>query len=386
MWPYLNERQRRILAATQAKALGHGGVTIVSRICGLSRVTITKGLNELEEEPQEINRIRMPGSGRPTLVSLNPELMSCLTELLESTTRGDPESPLLWTCLSTRTIANQLINQGYSIGYRKVAGFLNDLGYSLQSNSKVDEGKQHEDRDEQFKFINKEVKKALKEGQPVISVDTKKKELIGNYKNPGRLLRPKKSPLKVNVHDFPDPLVNKAIPYGIYDIGCNSGFVNVGTDHDTATFAVASIRGWWKKIGEKIYKPTFKYLLITADGGGSNGYRIKLWKYELQKLANEIGVPIKVCHFPPGTSKWNRVEHRLFSFITSNWKGQPLRDYETVVKLISHTYTKEGLKVTCRLDRRRYNIGIKINDEQLQTIFTKPNKFHGEWNYTIINQ
>jgi hypothetical protein len=356
----------------------------VSEICGLSRVTLTKGLKELGEEPLEGNRIRLPGSGRPALISSDPTLILDLETILESTTRGDPESPLRWTCLSTRAIADCLVSDGHAVGYRKVAGLCKELGYSLQSNRKVEEGKQHEDRDAQFLFINSRVKKALTQGQPVISVDTKKKELVGNFKNAGTTLRKKNDPIRVNIHDFPDPKTPKAIPYGIYDIGFNTGFVNVGTDHDTATFAVASIHGWWKHVGIKYY-PSLKYILITADGGGSNGYRIKLWKYELQKLADTLNVPVHVCHFPPGTNKWNQIEHRLFSFISTNWKGQPLRDFETIVNLISHTYTANGLKVKCRLDRRKYKLGIKLSDEQFNSIILKKNKFHGEWNYTIVN-
>ncbi|MDR1870759.1 MAG: ISAzo13 family transposase [Deltaproteobacteria bacterium] len=386
IWPILDERQRRLLAASEAQSLGHGGVTAVSEICGLSRVTISKGIKELDEELLvfEGNKIRRPGSGRPSLVDSDPTLMTDLEAILDSTTRGDPESIVRWTCLSTRKIADALVSLGHKISYRKVDILLKDLGYSLQSNRKVEEGKQHEDRNEQFMFINDQVKKALKANQPVISVDTKKKELVGNYKNQGTTWRPKGDPVKVNVYDFIDLSVPKAIPYGIYDIGCDTGFVNVGTDHDTSSFAVASIRGWWKNIGRKSY-PSLKYILITADGGGSNGYRLNLWKYELQKLANELRVPIRVCHFPPGTSKWNKVEHRLFSFISTNWKGQPLRDYETVVNLISHTYTAKGLKVICKLDRRKYKVGLKITKEQKESINIEKNKFHGEWNYTIHN-
>jgi transposase len=385
MWPHLNERGRRLLAANTALLLGYGGISAVSEICGLSRVTITKGLKELSQEPLDDKRIRNPGSGRPTLVSTNPDLIPDLQAIVEASTRGDPEGYVLWTCLSTRKIADILVSRGHSISHHKVGVILNELGYSLQSNRKVVEGKQHEDRNEQFEHINSQVKKAIKSGQPVISVDTKKKELIGNFKNPGATWRIGNDPIKVNVHDFPTPLTSKAIPCGIYDIGYDKGFVNIGTDHDTVAFAVSSIHGWWKNIGKKFY-PSLKYLLITADGGGSNGYRIRLWKYELQKLANALQVPIHVCHFPPGTSKWNKVEHRLFSFISSNWKGQPLRDYETIVNLISHTYTAKGLKVICRLDRRKYKLGIKITDQQIDSIRIKNIKFHGEWNYIINNQ
>jgi hypothetical protein len=261
---------------------------------------------------------------------------------------------------------------------------MKSLGYSLQGNQKTLEGSQHEDRDKQFVYINSKVKKALKDGQPVLSVDTKKKELIGNYKNQGGQWLKAKTPKKVNGHDFPDPSVPRALPYVIYDIGRDKGFVNVGTDHDTSSFAVASIRGWWLNDGKKFYQ-NLKYILITADGGGSNGYRTKLWKYELQKLADEIGVPIKICHFPPGTSKWNKVEHRLFSFISSNWRGQPLTDYETIVNLISHTSTVQGLKVICRLDRRNYETGLKVSAEEMKKVKLIKMQFHGEWNYKIKN-
>jgi hypothetical protein len=287
--------------------------------------------------------------------------------------------------LSTRKIANQLQAMGHIIGYRKGGQILHDLGYTLQSNKKVLEGKQHQDRNKQFLFINALINESLKNNQPVISVDTKKKELVGNYKNNGVIWRPAKDPIKVNTYDFPDPTIPKAIPYGIYDIGTDSGFVSIGIDHDTATFAVASILGWWNHVGKKYYSD-LKYLVVTADGGGSNGYRIKLWKYELQKLANILQVPIKVCHFPPGTSKWNKIEHRLFSFISTNWKGQPLRDYETIVNLISHTYTEKGLSVVCKLDRRKYKLGIKVTDQQMKSICIERNSFHEEWNYIIYNQ
>ncbi|MDR1049745.1 MAG: ISAzo13 family transposase [Deltaproteobacteria bacterium] len=384
MWPHLNERQRRMLAASEAQSLGYGGITAVSEICGLSRVTVTKGVKELDLLPLEGNRIRMPGSGRLSLIDTDPELASDLEDILESTTRGDPESPLRWTCLSTRAIAKVLNEAGHSISFRTVDTLVNNLGYSLQSNRKVVEGKQHEDRNEQFIFINEQIKKALRNGQPVLSVDTKKKELIGNFKNQGQTWNKSKDPVKVNTYDFPNPDIPKAIPYGIYDIGFDKGFVNIGTDHDTASFAVSSINGWWKYVGKKYY-PSLDYILITADGGGSNGYRVKLWKYELQKLSNFLNVPIRVCHFPPGTSKWNKVEHRLFSFISTNWKGQPLRDYETIVNLISHTYTSKGLKVICKLDRRKYKLGVKLTKEQIDSIHIKHNKFHGEWNYIILN-
>lgn len=382
VWPHLNERQRRLFAASQAQLLGYGGISVVSEICGLSRVTITKGLKDLDDGTILEDRIRNIGSGRPTLISTDSTLEDDLLDILEGSTRGDPEKILYWTFKSTRTLADALQDMGHTISYVQVGRMLNRLGYSLQANTKVEEGKQHVDRNSQFLFIEKSCKSALRAGQPVISIDTKKKEIIGNYKNPGRQWAQKDKAKRVNVHDFPDPNVPKAIPYGIYDIGLNRGFVNVGTDHDTPTFAVNSIRGWWIHDGKKHY-PDIRYLVITADCGGSNGYRPKLWKVELQKLSNFIGIPIKVRHFPPSTSKWNKIEHRLFSFISSNWRGEPLRDYETVVKLISNTYTREGLEVKCRLDHRKYKLGIKVSQDEFDSLNISRDKFHGEWNYTL---
>jgi hypothetical protein len=299
-----------------------------------------------------------------------------------ASTRGDPESPLLWTCKSTRTLAQELTKEKHKISHVKVAQLLHKNGYSLQGNRKTEEGKDHPDRDAQFQHINRRIKMALSKGQPVISVDTKKKELVGNYENKGRQWKKIKNARKVNGHDFPDPSVPRAYPYGIYDIGRNTGFVNIGTDHDTSAFAVASIRGWWEKEGRSVY-PQAKWLMITADGGGSNGYRGRLWKVELQKLSSEMGIPIRVCHFPPGTSKWNKIEHRLFSFISSNWRGEPLQDYETIVRLISATTTSKGLRVTCKLDHSQYPVGIKVTDEEMRLLHIYPLKFHGEWNYII---
>jgi hypothetical protein len=312
----------------------------------------------------------------------DPSLLGALEALVEPLTRGDPESPLRWTCKSTRVLAQALSDQKHSVGHVKVSHFLNDLGYSLQGNRKTEEGDDHPDRDAQFRHINAQVRRAMKKGEPVISVDTKKKELVGNYENKGRQWRRSKSPTKVNGHDFPGPEVPRAYPYGIYDLGQNSGFVNVGTDHDTSTFAVASIRGWWRAEGCRLY-PHAERLLITADGGGSNGYRLRLWKWELQRLADQTGLTLSIHHFPPGTSKWNKVEHRLFSFISSNWRGEPLLDYETVIRLIAGTTTAKGLKVSCRLDRRKYPVGSKVSDEEIASINMKPAKFHGEWNYVI---
>jgi len=382
LWPHLNERSRRMLAAAEAVEIGYGGISLVSRACGLSRVTITKGVHELAAPPLPQNRIRRSGGGRRQLTVQDPELPSVLESLVEPLTRGDPESPLRWTCKSTRTLAHELTGRQHPISHEKVAQLLRDMDYSLQGNRKTEEGEDHPDRDAQFRHINKEVRQALTQGLPVISVDTKKKELVGNFQNEGRQWRRKKDAERVKGHDFPDPSVPRAYPYGIYDLGQNTGFVNVGTDHDTATFAVASIRGWWHYEGRQLY-PEAPRLLITADGGGSNGYRLRLWKFELQRLANQTGLAIAVCHFPPGTSKWNKVEHRLFSFISSNWRGEPLRDYQTVVGLIAGTTTAKGLTVTCRLDRRKYLTGRKITKEEMATINITALRFHGEWNYVI---
>ncbi len=382
IWPHLDERSRRLVAAQDAIRLGYGGISRVSRACGLSRVTLTKGVKELRGKPLPPGRIRRHGAGRQSLLAGDPTLLGALEALVEPLTRGDPESPLRWTCKSTRVLAQALSDQKHSVGHVKVSHFLNDLGYSLQGNRKTEEGDDHPDRDAQFRHINDQVCRAMKKAEPVISVDTKKKELVGNYENTGRQWRRSKSPIKVNGHDFLGPEVPRAYPYGIYDLGQNSGFVNVGTDHDTSTFAVASIRGWWRAEGRRLY-PNAKRLLITADGGGRNGYRPRLWKWELQRLADQTGLTLSIHHFPPGTSKWNKVEHRLFSFISSNWRGEPLRDYETVIRLIAGTTTAKGLKVTCRLDRRKYPVGYKVSDVDIASINMKPAKFHGEWNYLI---
>lgn len=382
IWPHLDERGRRMMAASEARQLGYGGVSRVSRACGLSRVTIMKALGELDEPPLAPGRIRRGGGGRKALVDLDPELPSTLEGLVDPLSRGDPESPLRWTSKSTRTLAAELTAEGHPISHEKVAQLLREMDYSLQSNRKTEEGNDHPDRDAQFQHINEQVQRSLRGRRPVVSVDTKKKELIGNYVNAGRQWRESKDPHQVNGHDFPQPSVPRAYPYGIYDLGRNTGFVNIGTDHDTGAFAVASIRGWWRFEGRRLY-PGAKKLLITADGGGSNGYRLRQWKVELQRLADGTGLSITVCHFPPGTSKWNKVEHRLFSFISSNWRGEPLRDYETVVHLIAGTTTAKGLKVTCRLDRRRYPAGRKISDQEFASVNLFPDAFHGEWNYCI---
>jgi len=381
--PLLDERARRLVAASEARSLGYGGVSRICRVSGLSRKAISRGIRELADGVQlPAGRIRRSGAGRKRVTVRDPDLLDAMAYLIEPETRGDPESPLRWTCKSTRAVAEQLSQAGHAVSHVKVSQLLHEQGYSLQSNRKTEEGGDHPDRDAQFRYINTRVKRALAAETPVISVDTKKKELIGNYVNGGQQWLPAKRPKKVNGHDFPHPEVPRAYPYGVYDLGRNTGFVNVGTDHDTGAFAVASIRGWWRFEGQRLYRRA-RDLVITADAGGSNGNRLRLWKVELQKLANETGLSLEVCHFPPGTSKWNKVEHRLFSFISSNWRGEPLRDYETVVHLISRTRTAQGLKVSCRLDRRKYPTGRKVTDEEMLSVHMERNRFHGDWNYVI---
>ena len=383
IWPLLNERTRRLTAANEALQLGYGGVSLVHRACGLSRKAIAKGIGEIEQgDCSLVERIRRSGAGRKNLTVSDPGLVSALDQLIEGGTRGDPESPLRWVCKSTRTLAAELSQQHHPASYVRVAQLLHEQHYSLQSNRKLEEGEDHPDRDAQFRHISQCVKRALAAGWPVISVDTKKKELVGNYANAGQQWLPAKQPQQVQGHDFPSPEVPRAYPYGIYDLGRNTGFVNVGTDHDTGAFAVASIRGWWRHEGRKLY-PEAPTLLITADGGGSNGWRLRLWKLELQGFADESGLSLSICHFPPGTSKWNKIEHRLFSFISSNWRGEPLRDYQTIVNLIARTTTAKGLTVSCRLDRRKYPTGRKISAQEMKQLKLRPNRFHGEWNYVI---
>jgi transposase len=384
--PTFNERSLRLFAAAEATALGYGGVSRLSRITGLSRPTIEKGQRELRE-PHALSsdRIRRKGGGRKKTTDVDGALLSDLENMVDPLARGDPMSPLRWTCKSTRALAGALVARGHATSQRMVWTLLHHIGYSLQSNRKTEEGNQHPDRNAQFEHINQQVSRALRRGAPVISVDTKKKELIGNYKNNGRKWHRKGGAPKVKGHDFPGEDVPRAYPYGIYDLAKNTGHVVIGTDHDTGQFAVASIRGWWRAEGMHLY-PDAKRLLITADGGGSNGYRPRLWKRELQHLSNELGFPISVCHFPPGTSKWNKVEHRLFSFISSNWRGEPLADYETMTSLISATKTATGLKVTCALDRRCYPLKISVSEEEFKNINIKLDMFHGEWNYTIRPQ
>lgn len=383
MSSHLDERARRMWAATEADSLGYGGVSAVSKATGISRRVIHVGLAELRQgDSLSPERIRRIGGGRKSATYHYPVLLKELEKLVEPLTRGDPDSPLRWTCKSVSRLAEELAGVGIGISGHTVATELHKLGYSLQANQKTLEGRQHPDRNAQFEHINAKVDKCMRKGIPVISVDTKKKELIGAYKNGGREWHRKGHATKVNGHDFPDPSVPRAHPYGIFDIAENHGFVNVGTDHDTPTFAVASIRAWWKSEGRVVY-PDVSRLLITADSGGSNGSRLRLWKWELQRFANEFGLTISVCHFPPGTSKWNKVEHRLFSFISRNWRGQPLLTYETVVNLISRTRTSAGLTVSCRLDKRKYPIGRKVTNKEWEQIKLHPDLFHGEWNYEI---
>ena len=381
--PAMDERHRRLWAGTEARALGRGGIAIVARATGLARNTIVRGLVELaQKKTLSPSRIRCPGAGRKRTTLRVPGLTTALEELVEPVTRGDPESPLRWTCKSTRHLAEELNTQGYEVSHTLVAGLLHDLEYSLQANRKTLEGTGHPDRNAQFEHINEVVKAQLKRNQPAISVDTKKKELVGRFKNAGRVWRPQGNPERVRVHDFLDPEQGKAIPYGVYDLGRNLGWVSVGVDHDTAAFAVATIRRWWRELGQRHY-PRAKSLLITADSGGSNGSRLRLWKWELQKLARQTGLVISVCHLPPGTSKWNKIEHRLFSFISQNWRGQPLLSHAAIVSLIAATTTKTGLRVRCVLDNHQYPKGLKPTDEQMKAIHLKPEKFHGDWNYTI---
>ena len=382
MLPHLNEKQRRLFLAAEAKALGWGGVSKVAKASGISRVTVHKALAEIESKSISPERIRNPGGGRKDIAEYQPEIIDKLEALVDPVTRGDPRSPLRWTCKSTRQLAQALERKGYHISHVSVAELLHRLDYSLQANAKSLEVSSHPDRNDQFQYINARVKGFLRRHQPVISVDTKKKELIGQFKNGGREWQPKGQPEKVEVHDFASPQCPKVIPYGVYDIGKDMGWVNVGTDHDTASFAVASIRRWWLGMGMELY-PKATDLLICADGGGSNGYRVRLWKVELQKFASETGLKITVCHFPPGTSKWNKIEHRLFSHISMNWRGRPLVSHEVIVKLIGETKTSTGLEVKAQLDKRSYPVKIKVTDDEMKNLNIRPHKFHGEWNYSL---
>jgi DDE family transposase len=379
--PFLDERGRRVVAAAEAAAAGYGGIAAVSAATGIAASTIGRGLRELSE-PRELDRVRRSGGGRKTNVAKDATLLSDLGGLVEPTSRGDPQSPLLWTCKSVRRLAQELQAQGHQVGRTLVGELLDGMGYSLQGNRKTREGDSHPDRDAQFQHINAAVNTALVEHEPVISVDTKKKELVGDFKNAGREYRPAGDPEKVRVHDFLIKELGRAVPYGVYDLAANAGWVNLGIDHDTAAFAVHSIRRWWNEIGRTRY-PHATRLLITADGGGSNGSRVRLWKRELQRLANEIGIDIAVHHLPPGTSKWNKIEHRLFSFISQNWRARPLVSYRVIVDLISATTTKAGLTVLCQIDKNLYPKGIAVSDAEMAALNITHHEFHGEWNYTI---
>jgi hypothetical protein len=385
--PQLDERQRRLLLGAEAQALGRGGIARVAAAAGMSTPTVTRGLAEVRAGVTGDGRIRKPGGGRKSLTETDPGLLAALEALVDPVTRGDPMSPLRWTTKSTRQLADALTADGHPVSHVRVGELLHGLGYSLQSNAKAVEGKQHLDRDAQFRHIHDTAKRYLKAGDPVISVDTKKKELVGEspgYKNNGRDWQPQGKPLRVGVHDFPDPAVPKAVPYGIYDLSANTGWVTVGSDGDTAAFAVATLRRWWTQVGQPTY-PKAKRLLITADAGGSNGYRVRLWKTELAQLATDIGVAITICHYPPGTSKWNKIEHRLFSAITSNWRGRPLTSHQVVVDLIGATTSRTGLTVHAEADTNSYPRGVKISDAQMAAIACqlKADKFHGEWNYSL---
>jgi len=379
----LNERARRIWAAVEAHTLGYGGASLVAQATGISRSTIVRGMKEVRGgRGAEEGRVRRPGGGRKSATATNPHLRGALEQLVDPVSRGDPESPLRWTCKSTRLLARELAAEGHQASDWLVRELLYDLGYSLQANRKTKEGARHPDRDAQFRHINIRVARQLRLSHPAISVDTKKKELVGDFKNGGREWHPLGKPEPVRVHDFIDAKKGKAIPYGVYDLALNRGWVAVGIDHDTATFAVNTIRRWWKEMGSKEY-PRATSLLIVADSGGSNGSRLRLWKWELQRLADATKLTIHVSHLPPGTSKWNKIEHRLFSFISQNWRGRPLLTHATIVKLIANTRTSKGLKVRCVLDNRRYPKEVKINEEQMATIRLKPDSFHGDWNYSI---
>jgi Rhodopirellula transposase DDE domain len=383
----LNERLRRLFAATEAEVLGYGGVSLVARATGVSRRAITRGLAELGDRVHDLpektaDRIRRPGGGRKKAVVLDATLRRDLESLIEPLTRGDPESALRWTCQSLRQLATQLITLGHQVSHTLVGELLREMGYSLQGNQKTKEGATHPDRNAQFEFINVRTEKELAAGNPVISVDTKKKELVGEFKNRGRTYRPTGDPEQVRVHDFIIPELGRANPYGVYDLANNMGWVSVGTDHDTAAFAVETIRRWWKSMGAALY-PKAQCLQIMADGGGSNGSRVRLWKVELQKLAEDLGFPIQVCHLPPATSKWNKIEHRLFSFISMNWSGKPLVSHEVIVNLIKATKTAQGLRVEAEIDRNVYPSGQKVSDKEMAQINLCKENFHGEWNYTI---
>jgi transposase len=386
--PMMNERLQRRWAACEALSLGRGGVTAVSKATGISRTTIHRAIHEIQRDLPELlpeleaGRIRRPGGGRHRATKNDDRLLSDLQALLDATTRGDPSCPLLWTCKSTRKLADELQDMGHAVSHMTVARMLSQLGYSLQANRKTLEGAGHPDRDAQFRHIAKQVRAFQKDGQPVISVDAKKRELIGQFKNPGHEWRPQSQPENVNVYDFRDDDLGVAIPYGVYDLTRNEGWVSVGLDHDTAQFATATIAQWWTRMGTRVY-PAAKRLLITADGGGSNGTNNHLWKWRLQQLANTMGIEVSVCHFPPGTSKWNKIEHRMFCHITENWRGRPLVSRAVVVNLIGSVRTRGGLHIHAALDEHSYPKGVEVSAEQLAQIHLKRSPFHGEWNYTI---
>lgn len=383
----LTERARRLFVASEALAIGRGGIALASRATGMAASVIGRGITEVRAIEQGARtlpptRSRRPGGGRKKTTEKDPTLLADLQALVESTTRGDPESPLLWTARSQRNLVTALTKQGHATSMKMVARLLKELGYSLQAARKRLEGAQHPDRNAQFEHINETLRRQLAAGEPAISVDTKKRERVGAFKNVGRELRAKQDPVDVNVHDFLDEDLGRATPYGVFDLDRNEAWVSVGISHDTAEFAVQSIRTWWREMGGWQY-PHATSLVVTADGGGSNGYRLRLWKVELQTLVDELGVPITVCHLPPGTSKWNKIEHRLFSFITQNWRGKPLITHQVIVNLIAATTTTTGLRVRCRLDERTYARGRRVSDKQLASVHLEPHAFHGEWNYTI---
>lgn len=381
--PELTERSRRLWAATEALALGHGGIARVVEETGISRSTIQRGIRELETTGElRPGRTRRPGGGRKPTTTKDPSLEADLDSLVEPSASGDPDSPLRWTSRSVRNLADELQSMGHEVSHRLVADLLHEAGYSLQANRKVREGSQHPDRDAQFRYINDRIRRSHRRGQPVISVDTKKKELVGDFKNPGKEWHLEGSPERVRVHDFLIPDEGKAIPYGVYDLKRDEGWVSIGVNHDTASFAVNAIRRWWKIMGRQVYKKP-KSLLITADSGGSNGSRLRLWKWELQQFANRTGLTITVLHFPPGTSKWNKIEHKLFSYIAMNWRGKPLTSLATIVNLIASTKSRAGLRVRAEIDKSVYRKGVKVTDEQMARINLERHEFHGDWNYTI---
>jgi hypothetical protein len=382
IFPHLDERQRRLLLGAEARALGHGGIRLVARAAGVRQATVSLGVDELDSGAEPLGRARRPGGGRKRAAEVDPGLVPALLALVEPEERGDPVSPLRWTTKSTRKLAAELTAQGHRVGADTVGDLLRAEGFSLQGNAKTIEGRQHPDRDAQFRYISEQVKAHQDAGDPVISVDTKKKELVGEFKNAGREWRPKGQPVAARTHDFPEYSQGKAIPYGVYDLTGNTGWVNVGTDHDTAAFAVESIRRWWKAAGSGDY-PLARQLLITADAGGSNGYRTRAWKAELAALAVETGLEITVCHFPPGTSKWNKVEHRLFSAITMNWRGRPLTSHEVMVQTIAATTTRTGLTVRSELDTGAYDTGVQVSDRQMDALPLTRHDWHGDWNYTL---